>query len=49
MESRVNPGVVEKADTLFCVEQNECQMSFEDTYPELQKDYQITVRQELLY
>ena len=37
MESRVNEGVVEKADTLSCVEQNECQMSFEDTYPELER------------
>ena len=37
MESHVNEGVVKKADTLSCVEQNECQMSFEDTYPELER------------
>ena len=37
MESRVNQDVVEKADTHSCVEQNECQMSFEDTYREIER------------
>ena len=37
MESRVNEGVIEKDDTSSCVEQNEYQMSFEDTYPEIER------------
>ena len=37
MESRVNVDVVEKPDTLSCVEQNDCQVGFGDTYPELER------------